>query len=110
MIANRFRQRAVAQLALEHRLQLRVAAGYCITHHHEVDIRGDVVGRVARERLDPFRDEEITHRRIHLLIRALHLMATALEQRRECRHRGTADTDQVDTKWTIRQRQNPRSR
>src|SRR4029434_7657483 len=42
VVANRFRQRAITQLALENRLELRVTTRDGIAHHCEVDICGDV--------------------------------------------------------------------
>ena len=96
VIANRLRQRAVAELALENRLELRIAAGDGVAHHHEVDVVGDVLRRVTGECRDPLRDEEVAHRRIDLLIRSLHVVAAALEQRRQRGHGGAADADQMD--------------
>jgi hypothetical protein len=43
LFANDLRQRAVAELALEHRFEFGVAARNGIADHHQVDVRRDVV-------------------------------------------------------------------
>ena len=55
-----------------------------------------MLGLVAVEGADAFGREEVAHRRVDALVGALHVEAALLEQRRERRHRGAADANQVD--------------
>ena len=50
MIADRLGQRAVADLAVEHFLELRVAARDRIADDDEIEIGGDVLRAVALKR------------------------------------------------------------
>ena len=52
LLADRFRQRAVADLAVQHRLELGVAARDRVADHHQIEFAGDVLGVVAVERAD----------------------------------------------------------
>ena len=54
MIANRFRQRAVAQLSIEHRLELDIPARDRVADDHQIQRAGDVLGSVALENRNPF--------------------------------------------------------
>src|SRR4029453_3860241 len=47
MIANRFRQREIADLSLENAFKLRVAARNGVPDDDEIDVTADVVGRIA---------------------------------------------------------------
>ena len=53
VIAHGFGQRAIANLAIQDLFELGVAAGDRIAHHHQVDVRADVLSAVALERGDP---------------------------------------------------------
>ena len=48
VVADGFGQRAVANLALEHRLELGVAARDGVADHDEIDVRRDVLGGDSR--------------------------------------------------------------
>src|SRR5262249_7115468 len=96
MFTNRFRQRAVANLPVEDLLELRVAARDRVADDDEIEIPGDVVGRITGERRNLFRCEEVAHRRVDVLIRAAHVVSPALEHRGERRHRGAAYANQVN--------------
>ena len=60
--------------------------------------------RVAAERRDAFGGEEVAHRRIDVLIGAAHVVALALEHRRQRRHRRAADANQMDALQSLDRR------
>ena len=97
LLAYRFRQRTVSNLAVEDLLQLEIAAGDGVAHDDEVEIRGDVLGSIADERRDAFRGEEVAHRRVDVLIRSTHVEPFSLQQRRQRGHCRPADADQMRT-------------
>ncbi len=96
MIANRFGKRAVANLPFEDALELRIAPRDRVADDDEIDVAADVIGGIAGHDWDVFGREEIAHRRVDVLIRAAHVVAAPLQQRRERGHRGPADANQVD--------------
>ena len=97
LVANHFRQRREADLAIEHFLQLGVTARDGIADDDELDVRGDALGAVPLECLDAFPRQEIAHRRVHTEVRALNRMSAGFQHRRQCGHRGPADADEVDS-------------
>ena len=96
VIANGLRQRAVADLALEHRLELDVSARNRVPDHDEVDVGRDVVGGIAGHGPDVFRGEEVAHRRVDVLVGSADIMPAPLQQRGQCGHRRSAHADQVN--------------
>ena len=96
MIADGFRQRAVANLPVEHLLELRVAARDGVSDHDEIQLGGDVLGPIALEKGDALLHEEIAHRRVDVLVGTADVVTLALQQRGERRHRGAAHADQVN--------------
>src|SRR6266508_596859 len=96
VIANRFRQRAVADLAIEDFLEFRVAARNRVADDDQVDVARDVFGTVAGERPDVFGREKLAHRRVHVLIRSLDVEPLALEHRGQRRHRSAAHANQMN--------------
>ena len=100
VIADRFRQRAVADLPLEHRLELRVAARDGIADDHQVDVVGDVLGGVAGGDGNALTGEKVAHRRIDVLVGAAHVVPAPLQQRRQRRHRRAADADEMNPLFT----------
>ena len=95
-IANRFGQRAVPDFAFEHALELGVAARDRIADDHQIDVRADVICRIAGHDADALGLEEVAHRRIDVLVGAADVVAAVFQQRGEGRHRRAADADQVD--------------
>ena len=73
MIADGFGQRAVADLPIEHFLELRVAARDGVADDDEVEVGGDVLGAIALQERDALLHEEVAHRRIDVLIGAAHV-------------------------------------
>ena len=96
LIANRFRQRRVANAAIEHSLELRVAARNGIADHDQIERGVDVLGAIAFEHVNPLSGKKVAHRRIDVLIGAADVDATMLQQRRQRGHRRAADADQVN--------------
>ena len=93
---EQFRQRAVAQLALQHRLRLRVAARNGVADDDEVGLVREIALAVTVHHFDlPF-GEERGHRRINVLVRAANLKAALLQRRRRGRHGRAANSDEVD--------------
>ncbi len=101
VIAHSFRERAVTDLPLQDALELGVASRNRVPDHDEVDVRCDVLGSVSAERRDSLLDQEIAHRRIHILIGALDVVPSTLEQRRERGHGRAADADQMDPRGSL---------
>jgi hypothetical protein len=96
VIADGFGQRAVGDLSIQDFLELRITAGDGVADDDEVEVAGDVLGAVAAPCFDAFGEQEIAHRRIDVLVRALNVAAFPLEHRRQGRGGGTADTDHVN--------------
>src|ERR1700737_1172839 len=96
MLPHRLGQRRVAQLSIEHRFELGVAPGDHIAHHHDADVVGDVFGVVPAKSFDLPRLQECAHRRIHVVVGALNVMALPLQQSRKGGHRRAADTDEMN--------------
>src|SRR5262245_60290020 len=96
VIAHRLGQRTVPDLAVEDLLELRIAARNRVADDHEIQVGRDVLRPVALECRDLLLRQEIAHRGIDVLVRSAHVVAAALQQRRERGHSGTADADQVD--------------
>ena len=69
VVADRFGQRAVADLAVEHLLELGVAARDGVADDHQVEVVGDVLRGVAVEHRDALGGQEVAHRRIDVLVR-----------------------------------------
>jgi hypothetical protein len=103
LVADRLRQRAVADLPLEHGLELGIATGDRIADDDEVEVGRDVLRRIAGHRRDRFRREEIAHWRIDVLIGSADVVPAPFEQRGERGHRGAADADQVDAEYVTQQ-------
>jgi hypothetical protein len=99
-------ERHVSNLPIQHRLQLGVAARDGIAHDDEIEVRIDAGRVVPLEDRDLLGGEELAHRRIHVLIGALHVDAAMLEQRGQRGHCRAADPDQV----CARHLRSPRSR
>ena len=97
MIADRLGQRAIPNLPVEDFLELDVATRDGIADDHQVDVGGDVRRVVALERGDALVAQEIAHRRIDVLVRAAHVDAAVLQQRRQRCHRRSANPNQVNT-------------
>jgi hypothetical protein len=93
VLADGFGQRAVADLPVEHFLELRVASRDGIAHHDEIQLRADVFRPVAGERRNPFSGQKIAHRRVHVLVRSANVEPLPLEHRGQRRHRRAADAD-----------------
>src|SRR5438067_4060061 len=96
MIADRLWKRTVPNLAVEHLLELGIAARDRVADDHQIEIRADVLRCVALQRRDLLLGQKIAHRRIDVLVRSPHVVATTLEQRGERGHRGSADPNQVN--------------
>ena len=58
-------------------------------------------GAVALERRDALLRQEVAHRRIDVLVGAAHVVAAALEQRGQRRHRRAAHADQVNARGSL---------
>ncbi len=96
VIAHGFRQRAVADLAVQHLLELGVPARDGVADDDQVDVRGDVFCRVPAQRDNPLRLQEVTHRRVDVLVGAPDVVPTALEEGGQGAHRGAADANEVN--------------
>ena len=96
VLADRLGQRAVADLAIEHFLELRVAARDGVADDDQIEVRRDVLGGVAVERRDALAAQEVAHRRIDVLIGPAHVEAPALQHRGQRRHGRAADADQMN--------------
>jgi hypothetical protein len=107
VVANGLWQRAIAGFSFQHCFELGVAPRNRIPHYDDVDVRCDVLCRVAAERSDSLFDQKIAHRRIYVLVGTLNVMSAALQQRRQCGHRGATDADQMDLPG-VTQRVRPR--
>src|SRR5688572_4298234 len=90
------RQRAIPRFAIEHGLELDVAPRDGIANDHKIDVAGDVLRVVAAQRADLLRRQERAHRRIHVLVRTLHVMSLLLEERGQCCHGRPANSDKVN--------------
>jgi len=77
-------------------LELRIAAGDGVAHHHQVGRRIQVGRRVAGAHRDPLGRQKVAHGRIDVRIGTRHRVAGRPEQRRQRRHRRPADAQQVD--------------
>ena len=108
VVANGLRKRAVTDLPLQHRFELGVAARDGVADHDQIDVPRDVIGRISAERPDSLLDEEIAHRRIHVLIRPLNDVSATLEQGGERGHGRATHADQMDA-FRVTQRLLPRS-
>ena len=102
VLADRFGQRAVPDLPIEHFLELGIAARDRVADDDQVEIGGDVLRPIAGERRNAFGREKVAHRRIDVLIRSADVEALPLQHRGERRHRRAADADEVDrlAHWT----------
>jgi hypothetical protein len=107
LLADRLRERAIANLPLQHAFQLGVAARDGVADDHQVDVAGDVLRRIAGHRADPLAGEKVAHRRVDVLVGAADVVAAAAQQRRERGHGGAADPDQVNAQ-RVTQRATPR--
>jgi tryptophan synthase alpha subunit len=83
-------------LAVEDFLELGVATRDGVADHDEIDVARDVAGSIAAQHRNAFALEEVAHRRVDVLIGAAYVAAFALEHRGKRRHRGAADTDEMD--------------
>ena len=99
VLANRFGQRAEANLAIEHLFELGVAARDCVADNHQVEIAGDMVGLISCERPDSLGGQEVAHRRVDVLVRPAHVEPSPLQHGGHCRHRGPADSDEMHPCW-----------
>src|SRR4051812_49991336 len=63
MFADRLGQRAIADLSVQRLLELSVAARNRVADDDQVEITGDVLRLISDERANPFRGEEVAHRR-----------------------------------------------
>ena len=108
-VPHSLRQRAVPNLPLEHGFQFRVAAGNRIADDDQIDVFGNVVGRVAGHRADALSREKGAHRRVDVLVRPAHVMTARSEQGGQRRHRRAAHANQVDPTH-ITQQATPRQR
>src|SRR5205809_4400854 len=96
MLANRFWQGAVANLSVEHFLELDVAAGNRVADDDNIEIGRDVLGVIPGQGWNPLRLEKVAHWRIDVLIGAPHLEAFAFEHRGNCCHRRAADANEMN--------------
>jgi hypothetical protein len=53
VLTDDFRQRAIANLSIEHGLELDVAPRYGVADDDEIEFGADVVGPIATERANP---------------------------------------------------------
>ena len=74
VIADRFGQRAIPDLAIEDLFELRVASRDGVADDDEIELGADVIGAVALERGDALLNEKVAHRRIHVLVRAANVV------------------------------------
>src|SRR5688500_1990273 len=96
MFAHSLGQRAVPHLSLEHRFELDVTSRNRVAHDDERNFAGDVFGVIAGQGANLLRREERAHRRIHVLVRSLHVVPFSFEQRGQCRHRCSAYADEMN--------------
>ncbi len=94
----RLGQRGMPELAVEHRLELHVAARNGVADHDEIDAAVRCVGAVALERPDSFGRQKVAHRRVDVLVGPVHAVASMLEQRRQRRHRRSANPNQMNVR------------
>jgi len=97
LIADRLRQRGVADAVVKNGLELRVAARDGIADDDEIESRGDVFGAVSLEHVDSLGREKIAHRRVNMLIGSADLMPAMFQERRQGGHRGTTDAYQMNS-------------
>src|SRR3954452_19864534 len=101
MFADRLGQRAIADLSVQRLLELGVAARNRVADDDQVEITGDVLRLISDERANPFRGEEVAHRRVHVLVRSLDVVPFPLQHRGERGHRRAAYADQMNrAHWT----------
>ncbi len=93
---QRFRQREVVKFAVEHRLDLRVAALDGVADDDHIRVRRDVFGPVALADRDAFFREETFHRLIDILVRAGDGETPVAQSRRDRPHRRAADSEKMD--------------
>ena len=101
MVPHGLRQRAVAQLSIEHRFELGVPARNRVADNHHLDAVGDVRRIVAGECANMFRFQKGAHRRIDIRVGALNVASLPLQQRRKRGHCRAANTDQMNFHATL---------
>ncbi len=96
LLAHQLGQRAVADLALEHRFEFGVAARDGVADADQAEVAGDVLRLVAVERQDALLAQEGAHRRVDRLVGAAHVPAAHLEHGGDRGHRRAADADEMN--------------
>src|SRR5688572_10464431 len=96
MLAHSFGQRAVPRLSLEYGLELDIPARDRVAHDDQADLACDVLGAVAAQRADVLGREKRAHRRIHVLVRPLHVVPLLLQKRGQRRHRRSTNSDEMN--------------
>ena len=75
VVADGLGQRAVADLPIQHFLELGVAARDGIADDDEIEVGGDVLGAVALESRDALLQQEVAHRRVDVLVGSANVVA-----------------------------------
>ena len=95
-IPQRLGHGLVGEPAVQHFLELRIAASDCVADDDKIRVAGDVCCAVAFHQRDAALAEKIRHRREHFFVRAGHREALLLHGRRDRAHRRAADAEKVD--------------
>ena len=96
-LLEQFGQRAVAQLAFQHRLGLGIASGDGIADDHQVGLVGQVDLGIAGHHPDAPFGQEGGHRRIdHVLVGTGDLVAEFVHGDRRAGHGGAPDPDEMN--------------
>ena len=95
-VLQQLRQRAIAQLVVQHVLRLRVAARNGVADDDQVGLVREVLLRVARDDLDLPVRQEGGHGRIDVLVRAGDLDALFLHRGGGRSHGRAADADEMN--------------
>ena len=104
VLADRFGQRAVANLAIEHLFELGIAARDRVADDHQIEIAGDVLGAGSRPASECLRRPGSRSSADRRPDRSRGRRALALQHRRERRHRRAADADEMDLACSLNRR------
>ena len=96
LLAHELRQRAVADLPVEHRFQFGIAARDRVADDDQVDVGGDVLGAGSRRARDALARAETCSSADRPLVGAPHVPAALLEHGGDRRHRRAADPDEMN--------------
>ena len=95
-LLEQLRQRAIAELAVQHGLDLGIAAGNGVADDDQVGLVRQVLLGVAGDDLDLPLGQERGHGRIHIRVRARDAVTALLHRRRRTGHRRAADSHKMN--------------